>query len=242
MRATNSGSLFYSAHLASRLFLGLPLLILALMIADINFGLLLSLSIMVLIYYVEQSWQRVVRTLRLLRWFIVPILLLHSLFSPGQYIFPGMPLSLTQEGVMQGVQLSIQFSAIFFAASFFFLCLKQQEWIKLILVLPFVHHEKSASYMLMVAIMQRVVQLVVHDFQKQWRMRKRWQDMPLLLLALFRTILKEAADHAGQLWLRWPGSLQLSAQGEVGSSPGGVVASLFCIGVGLLGLVLIWKA
>ncbi len=241
MAASNLASIFYSAHLMPRLLLGLSLLTLATLAVEIALGLLLSSIAIILIYFVEQSWRRVVRILKLLRWCIVPILLLHILFSSGQYLFPGMPIPLTREGLMRGLQLSIHLSSIFFSASFLFLCLRQHEWFKFILALPFIHHEKSVSYMLTMMPMRNSVKAVVDGFQQQWHLRKHWKDVPLLLVSIFRSTLAAASDQAEQLWLRWPSSSQFSDRVVRGKRFEIVMANMLCVGAGLLGLILAWN-
>jgi len=229
--------LFYTIHPLSRFLLGLAILSLATATSAISYGVLLVLLSALFLRLVDADWSRVIRTLGLLRWFVIPILILHACFSPGRFIFPGVPLSLTWEGVTQGLYLSVHLAAIFFAATALFLCLNRREWFKAILNLPLINRE-LAVYVVMIAPLRGSVGCMLQLLRQKWQLRKGWIEFPLILVSAFRSTLAVSAEHSRQLWLRWPVHPLLDDLLPASSS---LIVNLLCATVGGLGVVMAWQ-
>lgn len=229
--------LFYTIHPASRFLLGLALLSLATATSAVAYGVLLVLLSALFLRTVDAGWSRVIRTLGLLRWFVIPILILHACFSPGRFIFPGVPLPLTWEGITQGLYLSVHLAAIFFTATALFLCLNRREWFKAILNLPVINRE-LAVYVVMIAPLRGSVGCMLQLLRQKWQLRKGWIEFPLILVSAFRSTLAVAAEHSRQLWLRWPVHPLLDGPLPASSS---LIVNLLCATVGGLGVVMAWQ-
>lgn len=231
---------FYSIHQVPRFLLGFSLLSLASLNGDAWISFLLITLSMLLIRSVEQGWIRVVRSLNLLRWFMVPILLLHLLFTPGELLVPGSFIPISYEGLQIGLQLSMQLAAIFFTASVLFLSLKRSEWVKMALSSPLINRQNLMIYFMMIVPLKNSVSKQLQYLQQQWTMRRCWRSLPQLLLASFRAVFSVAHEQTDQLWIRWP---EMGGADEASSSARDdcttyAVLNWFCaaIGVTLLGV------
>lgn len=231
---------FYTIHPLPRALFGLAMLSMATASDAVVVPLLLMIAIALFIAAVEGRWIRVVRSMKLLRWFVVPILILHLCFSPGRLLLPGYPLPFTYEGLMLGSYLSLHLAAIFLAAVALFLCLRRNEWIRALLWLPLMRRELLIYLMLMLPL-QRSVSALLHQLRQQWRMRRRWRELPELLVAAFRAALVTADEQANQLWLRWPTSPLLLDHEGADVVDATLILNLICGAVGVLGVVVAWQ-
>jgi len=162
----------------------------------------LSLTLSVyMIRMLEGRWLTVVRLLRILRWFVLPIFLLHSLLSPGELILPGLPM--TWEGVNQGVWLSLHLATIFAAALLLSRLLQRSEWLQAIMLLPFAG-KRIIVFRMMMTAMQIHITAQLRHLKQQWSLRTDWRMTAVFLLASFRMALAVAREQARMLWLRWP--------------------------------------
>ncbi|ATX82171.1 hypothetical protein Ga0123462_1307 [Mariprofundus ferrinatatus] len=236
-----TASNYYAIHPLSRFLVGLAMLSLAIAAHAVTYGLLFMLLSALMIRFIEGGWTRVIRISGLLRWFVIPIIVLHSCFSPGQFLFPDIPLlPLTYEGLLQGVRLSLHLSAIYLGAALLFLCLRQSEWFKGLLLLPFISRE-LLIYLMIMAPLKRSVGAVLLSVKHQWQMRKSWRSAPQLLVSAFRSTLMVAADQSRLLWLRWPGS-PVYIEDQTMKAGGSLVgANLLTAAFGVAGLVMAWK-
>lgn len=233
-------SLFYTLHPISRSLLGLALLSLATATPSPVYGFILILIAALFVRVIENSWSRVVRSIGLLRWFIIPILLLHLLFSPGQLLLPGWPLPFTWEGLQLGLHLSVHLAAIFFAAITLFLCLTRNEWTQALLLMPF-SSRAVTTYVIMIAPLRHSVGGLLHSLRLQWNLRSSWQQSPQMLVSAFTAALAVAEVQSQQLWLRWPASEVTGLDSPSQATPLWQVASLLSAMIGLLGLGVAWQ-
>ncbi|MBL4775668.1 MAG: hypothetical protein JKY87_06395 [Mariprofundus sp.] len=194
----------------SRLLLGLGLLSVSVMSPSMIVALLLLFVLAVLLRVLDGHVLTSLRLLRLLRWFLIPILLLHALFTPGQLLMPELLIPISREGVVQGVILSLHLGAVFFAAMLMFRLLKQAEWLHYILLWPYLG-QRLTVYVWMMNGMRMSITALLHDFRAQFRWRKDWPRAPLLLMSAFKQVLADASEHACMLWLRWPALMPVEA-------------------------------
>ncbi|MDQ6996057.1 MAG: hypothetical protein Q9M82_01170 [Mariprofundus sp.] len=195
--------MFFGSHAASRLFMGFGLLFLAIMTTSIGPGLLLAILASVIIRLLDGNWRTSLRLLYLLRWFVIPIVLLHMLFTPGQLLLPGWPIAVSREGLMQGIRLSIHLSSIYVMAMMMFRLLTHAEWLHLLMLLPRIGERVMVQSFMMMSMKQHMGKLLSY-LRQQFQLRHDWKKSPLLLMAAFRQALTDASIHAQMLWLRWP--------------------------------------
>jgi len=199
----NIPAMFFCSHVISRLLLGSGFLFLAITTASIHSGLLVAILALALIRALDGNWRTGFRLLRLLRWFVIPILLLHMLFTPGQLLLPGWPIGVSREGLMQGLWLSIHLTGIYAMAILMFRLLDHAEWLRLLMLLPRFGEPMMVKALMMMSMKQHMARLL-SDLRQQFRLRFDWKKLPLVLMAAFSHALTDASTHAQILWLRWP--------------------------------------
>jgi len=196
----------YHTHALSRLLLATALLLLAIMTQSIVWYVLLMFASIFMLRLLDGHWLTSIRLMRLMRWFLIPILLLHALLSPGQLLWPELFSFITKEGLMQGLGLSLHLAAVFFVAMLMFRLLRRAEWLYYILLIPYIG-QRLAVYVWMMHSMKINIMLLLADLRMQFRLRKDLKYIALLLMSAFQQTLANAGDHAAVLWLRWPGVL-----------------------------------
>ncbi len=195
--------IFFGSQAVARLIMGFGLLLLTIMTTSLWLSLLLTVLATVMIRMLDGNWRTSVRLLYLLRWLVIPILLLHILFTPGQLLFPGWPIGVSREGLMQGIRLSLHLSSMYAMAIMMFRLLGHAEWLRLLMQLPWFGERMMVQALMMLSMKQHMGQLLLY-LRQQFRLRYDWKKAPLLLMAAFRQALADASTHAQMLWLRWP--------------------------------------
>jgi len=232
----------YHCYPASRLLFGAGLLCMAVFVQSIGISVFLLLLSVTLICFLDGHTLTTIRLLRLLRWFVVPIILLHALFTPGQLLWPEFFIAISWEGLTQGLKLSIHLSVIFFVAMLMFHLLKRAEWLSYLLALPYVG-KHLATYVWMMSCMKMNNGRLLGDLRCQFRLRKDMKRAPLLLMSAFRKSLNDASEHACLLWLRWPVQRAclspLSVQMQTSSAQNNV-ASLLLAAIGFTAFLWPW--
>ena len=156
-----------------------------------------------MIRLLDGSWATSLRVLGLLRWFVIPILLLHILFTPGQLLLPGFPVAVSREGLLQGIWLSIHLISIYALAILMFRLLSREEWLRFILLLPGIGERLMVQVLMMISMKNHLTELLSY-IRQQYCLRHDWKKTPLLLMSAFKQALIDASAYAQMLWLRWP--------------------------------------
>lgn len=200
MRMSN---MFFGSHAIARLIMGFGLLFLTITTTSLWLAMLLAVLAAAIIRLLDGNWRTSRRLLRLLRWFVIPILLLHIIFTPGQLLFPGWPIAVSKEGLMQGIRLSIHLASMYVMAMMMFRLLSHAEWLRLLMQLPWFGERMMIQALMMMSMKQQIGRLLLY-LRQQLRLRYDWKKIPLLLMTAFRQALADACTHAHMLWLRWP--------------------------------------
>jgi len=198
--------MFFCSYPVSRLLLGFALLFLSLTTTSIWLCLFLAVISAAMIRLLDGNWTTSLRVLGLLRWFILPILLLHTLFTPGQLLLPGFPIAVSREGLVQGMWLSVHLITIYAMAMLLFRLLSRDEWLRFILLLPGIGERLMVQVLMMVSMKNHMAELLSY-LRQQYGLRHDWKKMPLLLMSAFKQALIDASAYAQMLWLRWPQQL-----------------------------------
>ncbi|MDQ6982910.1 MAG: hypothetical protein Q9M08_07930 [Mariprofundus sp.] len=161
-----------------------------------------------MIRLLDGNWATSLRVLGLLRWFVIPILLLHTLLTPGQLLLPGFPVAVSREGLTQGIWLSIHLISIYALAILMFRLLRREEWLRFILLLPGIGGRVMVQVLMMMSMKKHMAELL-SCLRQQYRLRHDWKKTPLLLMSAFKHTLLGASAYAQMLWLRWPQQLPM---------------------------------
>ena len=192
-------SLFFGSHVATRLLFGL---ILAALLVSGHTALLLVVSTLMVVL-IDAGWSNIARALRVLRWFVLPILLLHLIFSGGERIWPesGLPFSL--EGLKAGVMLSLHLLTFYSLAMLLSRLLLRDEMLAVVASLP-VAGRRLYPYTLSMYTVRSVVQSALNEYRSQFQLRRHWLQAGVMLASLLQQVLATSSTCSALLWLRWP--------------------------------------
>jgi len=232
----------YVSEPLSRLLFGSGLLFLAIVTHSMALSLFLLVLSSLLIQILDGHGLTNIRILRLLRWFIIPIILLHTFFSPGRLLWPDFFIPMSREGLLQGMMLSLHLSMIFFVAMMMFRLLTRSEWLRYMIVLPGLG-KQIVIYIWMMACMKHHTMALLASLRLQFRLRRDLKGVPLLLMSAFKQSLADASEYAAMLWLRWPTKIML----ETSERDAGRVSmlqyyslSLLLAGAGSMAFLWVW--
>ncbi len=158
------------------------------------------------------SWASVLRAGRLLLWFILPIFLLHLLFTPGALIWPGSSAPFTWEGWHRGAWLSLHLLLLFYAAMLLSRALSLEEWQAWLCRIPWLGRRLYPYLLLFGPMRDEAVRLV----RNCWRFRKYGLSFRVLsdmLGALLEDILGMGRSQAETVWKNWNGMLPATDSG-----------------------------
>jgi len=192
----------FNAHPLARLSFGLGMLALVLMQHALQPTLLLIFFLSCLLRLLHGSFGPLLRLFRLLRWFLLPILLMHAFFTPGELLTPAFPL--TWEGIHQGILISAHLIDLFLAAMLLAGLLRQCEWFAMLAAVPMLD-KRVWEYVIMLSMMNLCVRSLLGQINEQWKLRKNWSAAPVMLISAFRQAIERGREQARAAWLRWPG-------------------------------------
>ncbi|MDX8403725.1 MAG: hypothetical protein R8K54_04880 [Mariprofundaceae bacterium] len=190
-------------HIGSRLFAGISFLMTAALNNTVTVALIqLTLFILILIN-LEQGYFTLQKSAKLLRWLIIPIVLLHALFTPGELIITGMAIPVSIEGLKSGLWFAFHLTVIFFSAIVFSRLLTNREWIRSVLKLPFIG-VKVLPYALLLERGWSRIKTMLQDEYAAWKEHEKgMRSFALHLASLPVKALKQSSVHADELWNNW---------------------------------------
>ncbi|MDX8395856.1 MAG: energy-coupling factor transporter transmembrane component T [Mariprofundaceae bacterium] len=163
-----------------------------------------------LIRYLDGNWIRLIRSWKLLRWFFIPILLLHAFFTPGIGIWPGSHVSV--EGLERGGWLVFRLMMIFISALVLINILTQKEWLRLLTRMP-VFGRDIWPYLLLLSPLYHESKALICISWKQWRQNQRkWHVLGDVLTTMIQDILDQSQMTAKRLWENWDQEINQYAQ------------------------------
>ena len=190
-------------HIASRLSVGATLLLTTVInhtIAVALFQLIFSLS--VLAQY-KDGRERILRALALLRWLVIPIILLHALFTPGALIMAGMAWPVSVEGLQAGGWFSLHLIVIFFAAMLFSQLLTQREWVNSALKFPMIGEALLPYHLLMSRCWHRIRSMLGDEYVAWQQERQGVRTLLPHLSGMPVRALTQSRKVAGEIWNDW---------------------------------------
>jgi len=193
----------YRVDWRARLLLGMVLLMGAALNHDAPFALLHIILASLLIAHIARTLAPLWSAARLLRWLVIPILLLHMLLTPGAIIAPSLPLPVSREGVGQGLWLSLHLVEMFVAAMALSRLLSWREWLKWLSGWPGVGERLGVDARLFL-LMQRDARLLIEKQRRLWREER--PDLIRLARLLAETLmqmLERSELLAERLWRGW---------------------------------------
>jgi len=140
------------------------------------------------------------RSFRLLIWLFVPIILLHSVFTPGTYLM-GLPVSI--EGLKQSVTLSINLACMFFTALLVMNTIKMKQCLFWLQGKPKLNRAITPSLMLLMRLRTMIPQELGMQRARWQSLEHKWLSLPDMLFESISSILKRSRHEAQSLWEKW---------------------------------------
>ncbi len=184
-------------HALGRFCFACLLFIAVLMVNKLWAGLVLLILAVLLVRLLSESWLPLWRALRLLLWLLIPIILLHLMFTPGRLLWPDSVFPFSREGLDQGLWLAFRLCALFFAAMGLSRSLNIAEWTYYSIRLPLIG-ERMLPFVQLAAPMRQMVS----DHLKEKKIRPL-NRMPMMLAALFEDVWHGAEEQADRVWKQW---------------------------------------
>lgn len=193
----------YRVDWRARFLLGMALLLGAALNHDALFASLNITLASLLIWHIAGGLVPLWSAVRLLRWLIIPILLLHMLLTPGAIVAPSLPLPISREGLWQGLWLSLHLAEMFVAAMALSRLLSWREWLKWLGSWPLLGGRLETDARLFL-LMQRDARLLIERQRRRWREHRL--DLILLARLLAETLMQmlgRSELQAERLWRNW---------------------------------------
>jgi len=188
-----------------RLSLALGFFVAALITHNIAFAAVELAACIILLRAMNGSWTSILRAMRLLLWLLLPVFLLHLLFTPGSLMWPGSGVPFTWEGWDRAAWLGSRLFLLFFSAMLLSRALTLEEWQAQLCHIPGIGRHLFPYLQL---------------FHPMWKMtaklaRKHWHEnrsrafraLPETISALLENVLKASHEQASTLWANWDGAL-----------------------------------
>ncbi|MDQ6964015.1 MAG: hypothetical protein Q9M13_03745 [Mariprofundales bacterium] len=186
--------------LSTRLLFGCSLLLSAIF-ATTHSQALLTLLIAVVTAPLLKDLSKLWRAMRHLRWLLMPIVLLHLLFTPGMLLLPSAVWSPTVEGVDAAIWLSLRLINWFIAGWIAAHLVSYQEWQQLLTRLPRGGGQWGSILISLPPMLHRCRQIMM---QMRWRWQLEgggWRDIAPLASTMVAVMLAQGALQAEAYWL-----------------------------------------
>lgn len=204
-----------NVHLISRIFVGITLLLTSVLNQSPITALLQLLVAATILLWPLRCGLALARSLKMLAWFVVPTIILHAAFTPGEMLFPDLSLPVTLEGLKTGLWFSLHLSAIYVAAVLFSRLLVRHEWYRTIAALPFLGRT-LLPYMLLLEHVGSGVREVTAQAMNGWRRDgRRMTALAATLAELPAQVMSRSRDYAGDIWNGWDEEIRQLQQPEL---------------------------
>ena len=158
-------------------------------------GLLLLGSLLVRLQ--GDSWRPLVRAGKLLPWLLIPIIVMHMLFTPGRMLWPAAGIPVSAEGLREGAWLALRLATLFVAAMGMSRALTHQEWLYAAARIPGIG-KKLAVYLRLAGPLHETVMREIRG-----RGLRPLNRLPQTLAGLFHDVWQVAGETAGKVWSEW---------------------------------------
>ncbi len=222
---------------SARLFAAVSFFLAVLCNHRFDLGLVQLAASLILLRVACRNFDAIISSLKLLLWLLVPIIVLHALFSPGELLVAGMWPSVSREGVVLGLELGARLLLLYFSGMLLLYALDQREWLQQLICIPFFGIYLVEGLVLFVPL-QNHIQSIFRTSISALKVSgiHGWRRV-LIAPEVFARSLYQGRMLARQLWLRWGNGCFLTTHAQ---EPYGGWWIYGCWGVGWLTLVMIW--
>ena len=220
--------LYFSAHVPVRFLFSLALLLAV--AGATTWAELCALLVLAMLVVRMQYGSRSVllRAGRLLLWLVIPIIILHSIYTPGRLLWPESGVPVSREGVLAGCWLALRLAALFGAAMALSRALTHREWLNRAAGMPLIGRH-LAIYIRLAGPLRALVMRQLGACRIRPLTR-----LPETVAALIAGIWIGAGEMAGDVWREWEHSAEAE---KARPAKRGIAVSVVC---GLLILHSTW--
>jgi len=212
-----------------RLFLGASLLLTS-AFNNLFYTAMIQLLIAVLFLLILVSGRRLfTESIRLLCWLVIPILLLHAFFTPGEMLFKGVAIPVTVEGIRLGSWFALHLVVMFLSALVLSRLLSKQEWITTMLSIPG-WGEKLVPYALLLESgLKKNGEIVRREYANWCSHGKKLKQFPLHITTALTDSLNKNRDDAFELWNDWDACVSSVAESSQPGEQGRPVETVLAV-------------
>ncbi|MDQ6954436.1 MAG: hypothetical protein Q9M20_03230 [Mariprofundaceae bacterium] len=167
----------------------------------------------------KKAWQHWVRSWRILRWLLIPIIVLHGLFTPGEIIWVNFTVPISYEGLSLGLHLSLQLSEMFVGALLLGYLLPMKVWLEVMTLNPIIKRYLSpyvSPYIRLMPIMIRGVRVLVRRTYFSWyKETNKLSLFPLYIKTLLDDVSKYSHRRALYVWNSWDSPKFMVSEKEI---------------------------
>jgi len=166
--------------------------------------LLLFFALMLMLEESMQAvWYNWIRSWRILRWLLIPIIIFHVLFTPGEIVWVGFVFPVSYEGLTLGLHLSLKLCEMFVCGLLLGRLLPMQVWLRAIAHVD-VLQDYLSPYLRLMPVMLRRVPMLVRRTYRAWCLEpKRVRNLASYITDLIVAVEKDSRRRAKYVWISW---------------------------------------
>jgi len=195
-----------------------------------------------------EKFQRVcvdwIKSWHVLRWLLIPILVFHIFFTPGEIVWVGLALPISYEGLTLGLHLSLKLYEMFMCALLLGRLLPMRLWLESLSNIRILQHYLIPYLRLMPMMLHRVPILVRRTYQVWYLEPKKVKTLAHYMTELVMAVEKDSIRRAKYVWLAWdnPKVMGMAVQKQLIDSHLGYLACLLIFYVGCeFGVRYLWN-
>jgi hypothetical protein len=152
---------------------------------------------------IQQVWHSWIKSWRILRWLLVPIIIFHILFTPGEIVWVGFAIPVSYEGLTLGFYLSLRLCEMFICALLLGRLLPMQVWLQAIAHVDVLQCHLTPYLRLMPMLLRRVPILVRRTYRAWCLESKKVKTFARYMTELIIVVKEDSRHRAKYIWLSW---------------------------------------
>ncbi len=165
--------------------------------------LLFFLLLLMLEENIQHVWHSLIKSWQILRWLLIPIVIFHVLFTPGEIIWVGFVIPISYEGLTLASYLSLRLCEMYVCAVLLGRMLPMQLWLQAIAHIAILQRHLT-PYLRLMPMMLRRVPVLVRRTYRAWRLEpKKVKKLAYYMTELIITVKQDSLRRAKYVWLRW---------------------------------------
>ncbi|MDQ6973480.1 MAG: hypothetical protein Q9M10_01240 [Mariprofundaceae bacterium] len=148
------------------------------------------------------------RNWQILRWILIPTLVLHAIFTPGALMFPQFFIPISKEGLQLGGSLALHWAAMFTLAMLLGRLFPMGRWIQAVARYPYLY-SILYPYLCLFPRMNLLIRALIRHHYRCWNALSWMQpvqkisQLPPHLFSLLLQMKQRSHRCAQHLWEHW---------------------------------------